>query len=111
MSWNQIANSADWSEIKNASEQSPQVIFKHSTRCSISSMVLSRFELSSLFKQNRLTCWYLDLIQHRDISNLVAEQTGVEHQSPQCIVIHKGNVIYAESHGAIDANTIELIAF
>ena len=94
-------------EIEAASFSKPQLLFKHSTRCSISSMVLNRFESSALFQQNAIDSWYLDLIAFRDLSNLVATDTQVWHESPQCIVIDKNKVIYAESHGSIDAKAIE----
>jgi len=108
MSW-QVFNSPNhWSELLAASEEQPQVLFKHSTRCSISSMVLNRFESSALFQNKELPCWYLDLIAYRDLSNLIAQQTGVQHESPQCIVLKNGRVLYAESHGSIDAKMISL---
>lgn len=106
MSWQILDKSTQLQEILIASEQQPQLLFKHSTRCSISSMVLNRFEASELFTQNKISCWFLDLISFRDISNLIASETKVGHESPQCIVLDRGQVIYAESHGAIDAKTI-----
>ena len=98
-----------WQEILAASQVSPQLIFKHSTRCSISSMILSRFEASDLFQKADITCWFLDLIAYRELSNLIASETQVWHESPQCIVIDKSKVIYAESHGSIDAKSIQTL--
>ena len=109
MSWQPFDTPQHWSELLEASNDAPQLVFKHSTRCSISAMVLNRFESSTLFQKGLLTCWFLDLIAHRDLSNMIATQTNVQHESPQCIVLHKGQVIYAESHGAIAANTIQLM--
>ncbi|MFM7006122.1 MAG: bacillithiol system redox-active protein YtxJ [Flavobacteriales bacterium] len=106
MSWRKFETQDTWHELLSASEQGPQLLFKHSTRCSISSMVLSRFEGSELFQKNELDCWFLDLIAFRDLSNLIATETKVWHESPQCIVIDKQQVIYAESHGSIDAKVI-----
>lgn len=109
MSWLAFQTEANWQEILAASQTAPQLIFKHSTRCSISSMVLNRFEASALYQSDELTCWFLDLIAFRDLSNLIAGETQVWHESPQCIVIDKGKVIYAESHGSIDAKAIQLL--
>jgi bacillithiol system protein YtxJ len=111
MSWHPFSALAQWQEILNASEHVPQLLFKHSTRCSISSMVLNRFENSELFKSEAMTFWYLDLIAYRELSNMVATETQVWHESPQCIVIDKSKVIYAESHGSIDAKTIQQLIF
>lgn len=107
MSWTALQTAANWQEILEASQTTPQLLFKHSTRCSISSMVLHRFEGSDLFQKTMLPCWFLDLIAFREISNLIATETQVWHESPQCIVIDKSKVIYAESHGSIDAKTIQ----
>lgn len=109
MSWQIFDSPQHWPELLEASNDAPQLVFKHSTRCSISAMVLNRFESSTLFQNKLLTCWFLDLIAHRELSNLIAAQTNIQHESPQCIVISKGTVIYAESHGAIAANTIQLM--
>ena len=109
MSWVPFQSEAQWHEILAASHVSPQLIFKHSTRCSISSMILSRFEGSELFQKSDLTCWMLDLIAFREVSNFVAAETQVWHESPQCIVIDKSKVIYAESHGSIDATSIQTL--
>jgi bacillithiol system protein YtxJ len=111
MSWQSFSSTAQWQEILNASELTPQLVFKHSTRCSISSMVLNRFENSDLFKSEEMNFWYLDLIANRELSNMVAAETQVWHESPQCIVIEKSKVIYAESHGSIDAKTIQQLIF
>ena len=107
MSWLHFTSPNHWEELLSASEQAPQLIFKHSTRCSISSIVLNRFEASELYRTAALTCWCLDLIAFRDLSNQIAAETQVWHESPQCIVIDKSKVIYAESHGSIDAKAIQ----
>ena len=107
MSWQPFDTPQHWSELLEASNDAPQLVFKHSTRCSISSMVLNRFEASELYRTAVLSCWFLDLIAHRELSNLIATETQVWHESPQCIVIDKSKVIYAESHGSIDAKAIQ----
>jgi len=106
MSWLALSDSAQWQAIQKASFEQPQVIFKHSTRCSISAMAERRFEQSELFKNNVLPCWHLDLISFRSLSDQIATDTRVHHESPQCIVIHHGEVIYSASHGLIDASDI-----
>ena len=110
MSWRSLNTHQEWQELLIASEHQPQLVFKHSTRCSISAMVLNRFENSALFRQkNKIELWYLDLIANRELSNLIATETNVWHESPQCIVIDNNTVIYAESHGSIDATTIHAL--
>lgn len=91
------------------SNSKPIVLFKHSTRCSISSMAKSRFENNWDIENNHADLYYLDLIAHRDISNEITNITGVEHQSPQAIVIKDKKVIYEASHSTIDAKSIKEI--
>ncbi len=94
--------------IANSTEKS-QVIFKHSTRCSISSMALNRLdrEAAPLSADFHL----LDLIQYRSLSNEIAEKFSVHHESPQVLIIKKGHCIYDESHQAITmAEIVEQIA-
>jgi bacillithiol system protein YtxJ len=107
MSWLAFQTETHWQELLEASQTKPQLLFKHSTRCSISSMVLHRFEGNDLLESADISCWFLDLIAFRELSNFIAAETQVWHESPQCIVLDKGQVIYAESHGAIDAKVIQ----
>jgi bacillithiol system protein YtxJ len=76
-----------------------QLLFKHSTRCSISAMALNRIRNSRLNFQGDF--YYLDLIQFRKISDAIAERWNVEHASPQILVIKEDVCIYTESHNGI----------
>ncbi len=105
MKWIEINERDQLDHLLEDSFSSPQLIFKHSTRCSISSMALRRAE-DNLPIQN-LTANYLDLIAYRDVSNYIAEITGVTHQSPQVILIRNKKVIYHASHGSMDWKEIE----
>lgn len=78
-------------------------IFKHSTRCSISKMVKQQFEREWKSPTYKHQLYYLDLLQYRSISNKIEELTGVQHQSPQLIVLKDQKVIYAKSHSSINA--------
>ena len=106
MAWIKLTDENQLQECWNLSHQKPQLIFKHSTRCSISTMALSRFQGSGILDDNSLDCHYLDLLQYRSISDEIARKSGVYHQSPQVIVLFKESVIYSESHGMIDARSI-----
>ena len=99
MNWNQLISMDQLSELKKKSTEKPQLIFKHSTRCSISSMALSRFERSEA--ASNVDFYLLDLLSFRNISNEIADQFNVHHQSPQILLIHKGECIFDESHNAI----------
>jgi bacillithiol system protein YtxJ len=104
MDWKVLADEAELEEIIRRSESRPQVIFKHSTRCSISSVAkgrLDRFDAPS-----NMDFYFLDLIRYRNISNKVSERFFVEHESPQVLVIKNGKCVYDESHISINIQDI-----
>jgi bacillithiol system protein YtxJ len=77
------------------------LIFKHSTRCSISSTALNRLERAWRPEDAGHAVWYLDLLRYRPISNAIAERYGIQHESPQVLVIRAGRCVYDASHTAI----------
>jgi bacillithiol system protein YtxJ len=105
MNWIELSSESQLEEIKEKSKQKPQVIFKHSTRCSISSMAKSRLDRSAGIDEADV--YYLDLIAHRNLSNKIAEVFKVYHESPQVLVIKNGDCIYDESHMGININEIK----
>ncbi len=88
-------------QILERSELRPQIIYKHSTTCGISSMVLNMFIRAYDFEEDKADLYFLDIHQYRNISNALAERTGVRHESPQLIIIRNGEVLVHTSHGAI----------
>ena len=105
MNWIQLNNISQLEEISKKSHERPQIIFKHSTRCSISTIANRR--LNEAEQPANTDFYFLDLIQHRNISNAIAEQFSVYHESPQVLLIHKGECIYDESHSSIYMRDIE----
>lgn len=95
-------------ELVANSENRPQVIFKHSTRCSISSMVLGRLERET--PPEGWDFYLLDLLAHRDISAAIAEKLNVHHESPQIILIKNKEVLMDESHLAIQMDELKTYA-
>ena len=104
MNWNILNDYNQVINLVDASHQKPQAIFKHSTRCSISVMAKTRLERSGFPEQ--IQFHYLDLLKYREISNKVAEQFGVYHQSPQILLIKNGECIFEETHSAISMDEI-----
>jgi len=105
MNWIQLSTAAEVDTIKKASFEKPQVIFKHSTRCSISSVAKSRLERGET--PTGIDFHHLDLIAHRSISNLIAEVFDVQHESPQVLIIKNGECVFDESHNGINMAEIE----
>jgi bacillithiol system protein YtxJ len=100
--WINLEDLGQLNEIIIASEEKPVVIFKHSTRCSVSRMALKQFE-NEFNLQGKMDAYFLDLIENRAISNEIASKFDVVHQSPQLLVIKNGKCIYNISHSEIDA--------
>lgn len=98
MNWINLETDAELNNLVNISYTKPQVIFKHSTRCSISVVVKSRLDKNST---DEADFYYLDLITNRNISNLISEKFSVHHESPQILVIKNGECVYDESHSSI----------
>lgn len=107
MNWIQFNQPEQLQEIVDLSHQRPCLIFKHSTSCSISSMAKYRLEQQWDFSDDKLPAYYLDLLSHRAISNQIAETLHVHHESPQLIVLHKGEVILDSSHLDISVGEIK----
>ena len=93
--------------IRDRSKSRPQFIFKHSTTCGISRMVLGMFTNNYPFDKEGADLYFLDLHAFREISNEVAAVFQVFHESPQLIVIKNGDVIFHTSHGAIAETNLE----
>lgn len=99
MNWIQL-ESAD--QLNNIAKQPGySIIFKHSTRCSISSMAKRRFELDWDSLPENISLYFLDLIKYRELSNQIANDFKVYHQSPQLLLIKDGECILDQSHGDI----------
>ena len=104
MEWIPLTDEAQLQEIVSKSNTKPQVIFKHSTRCSISSVALQRLQKSK--QPADVDFHFLDLIAYRHLSNKVAEVFHVHHESPQVLVIRNGECVYDESHLSISMDEI-----
>lgn len=99
MEWIDLTDEAQVTALKN--KKGSAIIFKHSTRCSISLMAKKRVELDEDLLTEDVDCYFLDLLAHRHVSNFVAETFQVHHESPQLLVIKDGECILDQSHGEI----------
>lgn len=99
MNWIALTSEAQLEDIKQKSVKKPQAIFKHSTRCSISSVVKNRLDKAE--DAAEIDFYYLDLIMYRNISNQVAETFLIAHESPQVLLIKNSKCVYNESHSSI----------
>ena len=105
--WFYLEAMKELDEIEKISFEKPVAIFKHSTRCSVSRMVLKQFENEFAIETASMELYFLDLLAHRDVSNAIAQRFDVLHQSPQIIVIKNGKAIYNASHERIAAEDLK----
>ena len=101
MDWNALESLEDWNAALKASHVGPVVVFKHSTRCSISRMALKltqqRWDLPEDVQP-----FLLDLLNYRAVSNAIAADLNTEHQSPQLLLIRGGKTAHCANHSNID---------
>jgi bacillithiol system protein YtxJ len=95
-----ITDTKAFEELLSRSKEGPVVIFKHSTTCPISARAyhqMERFEGE------------VDLVEiqkARELSREIQDRTGVEHETPQVIVLRNGQVVWNASHWKIKAETV-----
>jgi bacillithiol system protein YtxJ len=111
MKWNQIKAAEQLEEIKKESAEKKILIFKHSTRCTISRASLDRLERKWDDQEMAdVKPYFLDLLNFREISGLIAQQFNVEHESPQILLINNGKSVFDQSHFSIDYDQIKAAA-
>lgn len=108
MNWNTLTSLDQLATLTEESFQQPVIIFKHSTRCSISRATLDRLERN--WKNEDLPAakvYYLDLITYREVSNAIASTWNVEHESPQLILLRNDKPVYHKSHFDIEYTKVK----
>jgi bacillithiol system protein YtxJ len=111
MKWNQLKAVDQLDEIKKESADKNILIFKHSTRCNISRTSLDRLERKwNDQEMQNVKPYYLDLLNFREISNSIVDLFKVEHESPQILLINRGEIILDQSHFSIDYDQIKAAA-
>ncbi|HER39968.1 MAG TPA: bacillithiol system redox-active protein YtxJ [Salinimicrobium catena] len=106
--WKALTEEAQLEKLESQSRDKTIAIFKHSTRCGISRMVLNNFERNyDLHEEEDLELYFLDLLANRDISNKVADKFNVRHESPQILIIKNGEVVHHASHQSIEVESLK----
>ena len=103
MKWISLTDLGQLKDIAATDSEKISLIFKHSTRCSVSRMALKQFENEFNIADDKIDTYFLDLLNYRAVSNEISTQFNVEHQSPQMLVFKNGQVLHVASHSAIDA--------
>ena len=107
MKWERIPTAEALDAMNEASFQHPVLLFKHSTSCMTSRMALDRLERDAHRGARDEHRYLINVFGDRPISDAIAERYGVEHESPQVLVIDKGVCRYTASHIAIRASEVD----
>jgi bacillithiol system protein YtxJ len=99
MHWIHLIAEDQLQKIIVKSQEKPQVIFKYSSCCHFSEIVLQRLQKNCC--PGEIDFHFLDLTNYNHISEKVSEVFGVPHQSPQILVINEGHCVFHESHPEI----------
>ncbi len=107
VNWTALTSIDQLDTIVTESKEQTIAVFKHSTRCGISRMVLKGFENDFDLENDQVKLYFLDLLNNRDISNEIASRFNVWHESPQLLVFSKGKIVYHTSHSNIQADKLK----
>ena len=99
--WNQLTEEGQIDQILEQSKNQPQLIYKHSARCSVCWFSKSELENAADEIGSQADMNFVDVINSRNVSNKLAEVLGIKHESPQVILIKDGEAIWHDSHGSI----------
>jgi bacillithiol system protein YtxJ len=105
-SWNVLTEQTELKEVREASRERPQLVYKHSFTCGICHMALENIEASFDELEEKADMNFVDVKNARPVSNLIAEKLDVRHESPQVIIMRDGKAVWDESHHAIKGDTI-----
>ncbi len=106
MNWHELTVLDQLDQVIEESKINPVLIFKHSRSCSISRATLDRLERNWNLEKG-VTTYFLDLLTYRSISHAIAQRFGVQHESPQVLIIDQGKSVYDKSHFDIDYKDIK----
>lgn len=99
--WNVIDDPSKLQGVLEASRNKPQLIYKHSNRCSVCWFTKAELERASEKIDGEAEMYFVDVIRNRSVSNTIAEKLGIRHESPQAILVENGEIVWHASHGGI----------
>ncbi|WP_421775221.1 bacillithiol system redox-active protein YtxJ [Gracilimonas sp.] len=105
--WKELTSEEEVADVLQTSNEKPQVIYKHSSRCATSYFALKNVESITAEIQEQADFHMVDVIGHRPVSMHIAEKLGIRHESPQLFVIKDGEVVWCGSHNQIQAEVLE----
>jgi bacillithiol system protein YtxJ len=90
----------DFDKALEASESKPLFILKHSTACGTSAHMWTLFQ-DLADEMPDVEFRRILVREHKPVSDEIASRLGIQHESPQMILIYKGKVVWHASHWSI----------
>lgn len=104
--WNRLNDKNEVKEVMAASEEKPQLVYKHSHRCSICLLAKEQIEEVADTIDEHADMHFVNVVRSRPVSNALTEQTGVRHESPQVLLINDDEVVWHASHHSIKGEAV-----
>jgi len=104
--WEMITAPSHVDSIIEASKGKPQLIYKHSHRCSVCFVSKGNLEMASDNIKEYADMHFVNVVRSREASNKIASELDVRHESPQAILLDQSEVVWSGSHGSIDADAV-----
>lgn len=104
--WNIIGSKEEMESIISLSKERIQLVFKHSPNCGVSFFAMRSLNTPEIINNQDIDLNLIDVIGHRNISKLFAEKTGIRHESPQVFLLKNAEVIWYDSHNAVNAKNV-----
>lgn len=107
--WTDLKDLSQLDEVDDQSAEVPVLVFKHSTRCGVSSLALKRIEGEWDSASLNVKPYFLDLLKYRSVSDAISSRWHVRHESPQMILIRNRSVVCHASHDGIDLSILKSV--
>ncbi len=105
--WKEIQTTDEWNQVLEDSQVKPILVLKHSTTCPVSAAAFGEYEHFLKEVENDGVSYILvKVIESRPVSNQIASDLEVKHESPQAILIKEKNTIWNASHWKITKSTL-----
>jgi len=102
MNWIEVTTIEEWNNVLHKSSERGQVLLKHSTTCPVSANALKEYEQYLHDKPNEnLDYVMIKVIESRPVSNQIAEDLNVKHESPQIIFVKDKSKYWTASHWSV----------
>jgi bacillithiol system protein YtxJ len=108
--WKEITTLEEWQHILDTSDEQPAVILKHSTTCPVSASALDEYnQYLSKAPSEQVNYYMVKVIESRPVSNQIAEDLGIKHQSPQILYFKDKQSVWNTSHWSVTSKHISAV--